>query len=148
MITKSWFEKKVNNVVCSYFEFEWRLFYLRNILPPSFDPQPTTTNVMNRLTKNQGLVYADVNQKLYYVYCGFEVYFLLHRLVCDFRKGVIIVLRWLQIKGMMKWFIRDDFVMSLPPTIVNDFRKEVINVLRWRQIEDIRNNYSCKRIAR
>ena len=147
MITKSWFEKKVSDVACSYFEFEWHLFYLRNILPPSFDPQPTTTNVMNRLTKNQGLVYADDNQKLYYVYCGDEVYFLLHRLVCDFRKGVIIVLRWRQIKDM-RWFIRDDFVMSLPPTIVNDFRKEVINVLRWRQIEDIRNYCSCKRIVR
>ena len=102
---------------------------------------------MNRVTKNQGLVYAGDNQKLYYVYCGDEVYFLLHRLVCDFRKGVMIVLRWRQIKDM-RWFIRDDFVMSLPPTIVNDFRKEVINVLRWRQIEDIRNYCSCKRIAR
>ena len=28
----------------------------------------------------------------------------------------------------MRWFIRDDFVMSLLRTIVNDFRKEVINV--------------------
>ena len=102
---------------------------------------------MNRLTKNQGLVYADDNQKLYYVYCGDEVYFLLHRLVCDFRKGVIIVLRWRQIKDMKKWFIRDDFVISLPPTLVNDFRKEVRNVLEWRQIEGIKNNSSCKCIA-
>ena len=140
--------KKVNNVACSYFDFKWRLFfYLRNILLPSFNPQPTTTNVMNCLTKNQGLVYADVNQKLSYVYCGFEVYFLLHRLVCDFRKGMIIVLRWRQIKKDMRWFIRDDFVMSLPPTLVNDFRKEVRNVLEWRQIEGIKNNSSCKCIA-
>ena len=115
------------------------------IEPPTLNP--TTTNVMNRVTKNQGLVYAGDNQNLYYVYCDNEVYFLLHRLVCDFRKGVIIVLRWRQIKNM-RWFIRDDFVMSLPPTIVNDFRKEVINVLRWRQIEDIRNYCSCKRIVR
>ena len=122
-------------------------FFLEISSPLCFNPQPTTTNVMNHLTKNQGLIYTDDNQKLYYVYCGDKVYFLLHRLVCDFRKGVIIVLRWRQIKNL-RWFIRDDFVMSLPPTIVNDFRKEVINVLRWRQIEDIRNNYSCKRIAR
>ena len=115
------------------------------IEPPILNQRRRT--VMNRVTKNQGLVYAGDNQKLYYVYCGDEVYFLLHRLVCDFRKGVIIVLRWRQIKDM-RWFIRDDFVMSLPPTIVNDFRKEVINVLRWRQIEDIRNYCSCKRIVR
>ena len=115
------------------------------IEPPILNQRRRT--VMNRVTKNQGLVYAGDNQKLY-VYCGDEVYFLLHRLVCDFRKGVIIVLRWRQIKDMKKWFIRDDFVISLPPTIVNDFRKEVINVLRWRQIEDIRNYCSCKRIVR
>ena len=90
------------------------------------DPRPNaTTNVMNRITKNQGLVYAD-DQKLNYVYCGDEVYFLLYRLVCDFRKGLIIVLKWRQIKDT-RWFIRDDFVVSLPP--------------------DIRNYCSCKRIA-
>ena len=111
------------------------------IEPPTLNP--TTTNVMNRVTKNQGLVYAD-NQKRCYVYCGDEVYFLLRHLVYDFRKGVIIVLRWRQIKDM-RWFIRDDFVVSLPPTIVNDFsRKEVI---RWCKIEDIRNYCSCKSIV-
>ena len=99
---------------------------------------------MNRIAKNQGLVYAGDNQKLYYVYCTNEIYFLLHRLVCDFKKGVIIVLRWRQFKDTTRWFIRDDFVMSLPPTIVNDLRKEMINVLRWRQIKDY---CSCKRIV-
>ena len=28
--------EKVGDVACSYFEFEWRLFYLKNILPPLF----------------------------------------------------------------------------------------------------------------
>ena len=93
------------------------------IEPPNLNP--TTTNVMNRVTKNQGLVYVD-NQKRNYVYCSDEVYFLLRHLVDDFRKGVIIVLKWRQIEDM-RWFIRDDFVVSIPPTI--------------------RNYCSCKRIA-
>ena len=123
-------------------------FFLEISSPLCFNPQPTTTNVMNHLTKNQGLVYTDDNQKLYYVYCGDKVYFLLHRLVCSFRKRVIIVLKWRQIKNM-KWFIKkNDFVMSLSPTIVNDFRRKVINVLKWCQIKGIRKNYNCKRIAR
>ena len=123
-------------------------FYLRNILPPLFQSS-TNDHERNESSYQKSkigiLLTATKNYKK--VYCGDKVYFLLHRLVCGFRKRVIIVLKWRQIKNM-RWFIKNDFVMSLSPTMVNDFRREVINVLKWCQIKSIRKNYNCKRIAR